>query len=159
MKNCGRITVHLNNGLSCSKKRKRRKASFYPAGTTGRHCCRYLLFLKALSTTGSRPSSGTADQQTLKKCDAVIEYCFFCSYTKHTGTFTSLYGYINRYEQHDLALIEHIDGQTLDAIETAMDEYFCYVEALTGLKRLPKPNQSTTGLVGRIGGLVKDCHG
>ena len=22
--------------------------------------------------------SGTAEQQTLKKCDAVIEYCFFC---------------------------------------------------------------------------------
>lgn len=106
--------------------------------------------------TGIFRYSGAADAE---KCDAVIEYCFFCSYTKHTGTFTSLYGYINRYEQHDLALIEHIDGQTLDAIETAMDEYFCYVEALTGLKRLPKPNQSTTGLVGRIGGLVKDCHG
>ena len=30
--------------------------------------------------------SSTAEQQTLKKCDAVIEYCFFCSYTKHTGT-------------------------------------------------------------------------
>ena len=122
MKNCGRITVHLNNGLSCSKKRKRRKASFYPAGTIGRHCCRYLLFFEGVinnwikTIIQDRPEfSGTADQQTLKKCDAVIEYCFFCSYTKHTGTFTSLYGYINRYEQHDLALIEHIDGQTLDA--------------------------------------------
>lgn len=108
----------------------------------------------------ARPEfAGTGDQAVLKKCDAVIEYCFFCSYTKHTGTFTSLYGYINRYEQHDLALIEHIDGQTLEAIEMAMEEYFCYVEALTSLKRFPKPNQSTTGLVGRIGGLVKDCHG
>lgn len=83
----------------------------------------------------------------------------FCSYTKRPGTFCSLYGYINRYEQHDLALIEHIDGQTLGRIETAMEEFFCYVEAMTALRRFPKPNESTTGLVSRLGGMVKDCRG
>ena len=47
--------------------------------------------------------AGVERQDTLKKCDAMVEYCFFCSYTKRPGTFCSLYGYINRYEQHDLA--------------------------------------------------------
>ena len=103
--------------------------------------------------------AGVERQDTLKKCDAMVEYCFFCSYTKRPGTFCSLYGYINRYEQHDLALIEHIDGQTLGRIETAMEEFFCYVEAMTALRRFPKPNESTTGLVSRLGGMVKDCRG
>ena len=103
--------------------------------------------------------AGVERQDTLKKCDAMVEYCFFCSYTKRPGTFCSLYGYINRYEQHDLALIEHIDGQTLGQIETAMEEFFCYVEAMTALRRFPKPNESTTGLVSRLGGMVKDCRG
>lgn len=103
--------------------------------------------------------AGVERQDTLKKCDAMVEYCFFCSYTKRPGTFCSLYGYIDRYEQHDLALIEHIDGQTLGRIETAMEEFFCYVEAMTALRRFPKPNESTTGLVSRLGGMVKDCRG
>lgn len=102
---------------------------------------------------------GTQRKGTLQKCDAVVEYCFFCSYTKRPGTFVSLYGYINRYEQHDLSLIEHIDGKTLSAIELSMDEFFCYVEAMTKLRRFPKPNKSTTGLVDRLGGMVKECRG
>lgn len=40
-----------------------------------------------------------------------------------------------------------------------MEEFFCYVEAMTALRRFPKPNESTTGLVSRLGGMVKDCRG
>ena len=55
--------------------------------------------------------------------------------------------------------VELLDGQTLGQIETAMEEFFCYVEAMTALRRFPKPNESTTGLVSRLGGMVKDCRG
>ena len=106
-----------------------------------------------------RQGAGVERQDTLKNAQVRRHggILLFLLYTKRPGTFCSLYGYINRYEQHDLALIEHIDGQTLGQIETAMEEFFCYVEAMTALRRFPKPNESTTGLVSRSSGM-EDCR-
>lgn len=93
-----------------------------------------------------------------EKCDAVLGYCFFCTYTKRTQNFTELYDIIHRFEQHDVSLIEHINRDTLLKAETMIDAYLCYVEAMTTLRRFPKPDKSTTGLMNKLGGLVKDCH-
>lgn len=93
-----------------------------------------------------------------EKCDAVLGYCFFCTYTKRTQDFTELYEIIGRFEQHDVSLIEHINRDMLMKTETAMDVYLCYVEAMTTLQRFPKPDKSTTGLMDKLGGMVKGCR-
>lgn len=90
-----------------------------------------------------------------KKCSAVLEYCFFCSYEKKEKDISRLKIFINRYEQSDLALLEHADYQVLMEMEQQIDEYLCFVEHATSLKRFPLPEQSTSGLVHQLGKIMK----
>lgn len=94
----------------------------------------------------------------IPKCDAILGYCFFCTYTKEQHDVTSLYDMIKRFEGHDVALLEHVDSQVLSKAEALMNAYFSYVEAITPLRRFPVPDESTVGLMDRLGNLVKGCH-
>lgn len=90
-----------------------------------------------------------------EKCDAILEYAFLCTYTDTDYDGTKLNEYVRRYEQHDIALMEYVTYDMLSDLEGKMTTFFTLVEALTKLKRFPKPDKSTTELVNAIGDLAR----
>lgn len=63
--------------------------------------------------------------------------------------------YISRYERDGLALLEHIDGKTLQEMEREMDAYLSFIEKAAALKRFPAPDESTTAFMDRLSTWVK----
>ena len=59
--------------------------------------------------------------------------------------------FTGRYEQADLALLEHIDGSLLQAIEDEADEYMTFIERATGFTRFPHLNAGTAAIMETIG--------
>lgn len=102
--------------------------------------------------------AGLEQADLSEKCRQILRYCFLQSYTKAQYDFATLYGYIDRFERHDLALLEYVDSEALDAMEGEMETYFCFVETMTGLQRFPQPDASTDNLVQSIGTIVKEAR-
>ncbi|AXL22288.1 hypothetical protein [Megasphaera stantonii] len=59
--------------------------------------------------------------------------------------------FTGRYEQADLALLEHVDGSLLQTIEDAVDEYMTFIERVTGFTRFPHLNAGTAAIMETIG--------
>ena len=59
--------------------------------------------------------------------------------------------FTGRYEQADLALLEHVDGSLLQAIEDEADEYMTFIERATGFTRFPHLNAGTAAIMETIG--------
>ena len=59
--------------------------------------------------------------------------------------------FTERYEQTDLALLEHIDGSLLQTIEDEIDEYLAFIERATGFSRFPRLNAGTAAIMENIG--------
>ena len=59
--------------------------------------------------------------------------------------------FIERYEQPDVSMMEHVDGDILQDIEAAVDEYLSFIERSTGFSRFPALSASTEALMETIG--------
>lgn len=93
-----------------------------------------------------------------EKCRHILRYCFFQTYTKADLDFSRLWDLIDRYEQHDLSLLEHADVNLLTDIEQEVETYFHFVESMTALKRFPPVDRSTDHIMDSLGGMVKDAR-
>lgn len=59
--------------------------------------------------------------------------------------------FTGRYEQSDVALLEHVDGAVLQDIEDEIDAYLSCIERLTGFARFPGLSAGTAALMETIG--------
>jgi hypothetical protein len=92
-----------------------------------------------------------------EKCRHILRYCFFQTYTRASLDFSRLWEFVQRYERHDLLLLEYVDHTVLTDLEQDIDAYFHFVESMTDLKRFPPADRSTNHIIDSLGGMVKGC--
>lgn len=91
----------------------------------------------------------------IEKCRAIQEYAFLCTYTDTEYDGEKLEAYVERYEHHDISLIEYISYDILCDVEGKMLTFFTLIEALTELTRFPEPDKTTKDLVNSLGDLAR----
>lgn len=82
-----------------------------------------------------------------EKCAAVQAYAAACSRMEICYDSEDLQVYLQRYENHDLSLLEYVTYDMLCSIEEKMDIFLVLIEGGTGMKRFPEPDPSTEALV------------